>query len=105
MTLDGLMSRWMMPFWWACWIAWHTGLDDLEGDLALDRLGLLGHEDGAHAALADLLQQPVGADDRAQGLGRDHADAGGFVRVVRGFQEAAELLVLPEQRFHALPGV
>ena len=19
------MSRWMMPFWWACWIAWHTG--------------------------------------------------------------------------------
>src|SRR5438105_15902090 len=25
MTLDGLMSRWMMPFWWACWIAWQTG--------------------------------------------------------------------------------
>ena len=24
-TLDGLMSRWMMPFWWACWIAWQTG--------------------------------------------------------------------------------
>src|SRR5207344_2607961 len=19
-TLDGLMSRWMTPFWWACWI-------------------------------------------------------------------------------------
>ena len=18
---DGLMSRWMIPFWWACWIA------------------------------------------------------------------------------------
>ncbi len=44
----------------------HAGLDDLEGDLALDRLGLLGHEDGAHAAFADLLQQLVGADRRAR---------------------------------------
>ena len=34
----------------------HAGLDDLESDLALDRLRLLGHEDDAHAALADLLQ-------------------------------------------------
>ena len=24
-TLDGLMSRWMIPFWCACWIARHTG--------------------------------------------------------------------------------
>ena len=24
-TLDGLMSRWMIPFWWACWTAWQTG--------------------------------------------------------------------------------
>src|SRR5438132_376878 len=24
-TLDGLTSRWMIPFWCACWIAWHTG--------------------------------------------------------------------------------
>ena len=24
-TFDGLMSRWMTPFWCACWIAWHTG--------------------------------------------------------------------------------
>ena len=23
-TLDGLMSLWMMPFWWACWIASQT---------------------------------------------------------------------------------
>ena len=43
----------------------HAGLDDLQGDLALDRLGLLRHEDGAHAALADLLQELVRADDRA----------------------------------------
>ena len=41
------------------------GLDDLERDRPLDRLGLLGHEDDAHAAFADLLQQLVGADDRA----------------------------------------
>ena len=34
----------------------HAGLDDLDGDQALDRLGLLGQPDGAHAALADLLQ-------------------------------------------------
>ena len=31
-----------------------------------DRLGLLGHVDGAHAPLADRLQQLVGADDRAR---------------------------------------
>ena len=23
--VTGLMSRWMIPFWWACWIAWQTG--------------------------------------------------------------------------------
>src|SRR5262249_49659682 len=34
----------------------HTGLDDLESDFALPRLRLLGHEAGAHAASADLLQ-------------------------------------------------
>ena len=34
----------------------HAGLDELQRDQALDRLGLLGHPDGAHAALADLLR-------------------------------------------------
>ena len=43
----------------------HAGLDDLERDLAADRLLLLGHVDDAHAAFADLLQQLVRADDRA----------------------------------------
>ena len=33
----------------------HARLDDLERGLALHGLGLLGHEDRAHAALADLL--------------------------------------------------
>lgn len=37
-------------------------LDDLEGDLALHGLGLLGEEDGAHAALAQGVQDAVGAD-------------------------------------------
>ena len=43
----------------------HARLDDLERDRPLDRLGLLGHEHDAHAAFADLLQQLVGADERA----------------------------------------
>ena len=43
----------------------HAGLDDLQGDLAPDRLGLLSHENDAHPALADLLQQLIGADDIA----------------------------------------
>jgi hypothetical protein len=24
---EGLMSRWMMPFWCACWMAWQTGMN------------------------------------------------------------------------------
>ena len=47
----------------------HARLDDLEGDHAADRLFLLGHEDDAHAAFADLLQQLVGADDGAGAFG------------------------------------
>ena len=34
----------------------HARLEDLEGHLAADRLLLLGHEDQAEAAFADLLQ-------------------------------------------------
>ena len=26
-TFEGLMSRWMIPFWCACWIAWQTGMN------------------------------------------------------------------------------
>ena len=43
----------------------HARLDDLQGHLPPDRLGLLGHVDDAHAPFADLLQELVGADDRA----------------------------------------
>ena len=43
----------------------HPSLDDLERDPAADRLDLLGHEDRAHAPLADLLEQLVRPDPRA----------------------------------------
>ena len=43
----------------------HARLDDLQRDAAADRLGLLGDIDDAHAPFADLLQQLVGADERA----------------------------------------
>ena len=37
----------------------HARLDDLERHLAADRLGLLGHVDDAHPALAEQLEDPV----------------------------------------------
>ena len=47
----------------------HARLDDLQGHLAANRLLLDGHEDRAHAAFADLLDQLVGADVGAGLLG------------------------------------
>ena len=47
----------------------HPRLDDLERDLAAHGLLLLGDEHQAHAPLADLLHQLVGADHRAGPLG------------------------------------
>ena len=46
----------------------HARLDDLQRHPAADRVVLLGHVDDAHAPFADLLQQLVRADDRAEGL-------------------------------------
>ena len=46
----------------------HAGLDQLDGDQALDRLGLLGHPDAAHAPFADLLNELVRADHHAGGF-------------------------------------
>jgi hypothetical protein len=43
----------------------HAGLEDLERDHAPDRLPLLRHEHDAKAALADLLEQLVAANDAA----------------------------------------
>ena len=44
----------------------HPRLDQLDRDQPLDRLGLLGHPDRTHAALAHLLDQLVRADDSAR---------------------------------------
>jgi hypothetical protein len=47
----------------------HAELDDLERDLAPHRRFLLGHEDDAEAALADLLKQAIGAEPHPRHLG------------------------------------
>ena len=73
------------------WRGVHAGLDDLQGDPAADGPVLLGHEDGAHAALADLLEQLVRADPAAGALGdrpggrrrRGARQVGGIDRRVR----------------------
>ena len=70
----------------------HARLDELEGDAALDRLGLLGDPDGAHAAFADLLQQLVAADFLAGALGCRLFDRGDRSR--GDFDRAAGLLVV-----------
>src|SRR5438270_463431 len=65
-------------------VAVHARLDDLQGDAAADRGGLLGDEDQAHAALADLLQQLVRAEHapRPFGGGRDvGGESPGAVRI------------------------
>ena len=74
----------------------HAGLDDLQGDQAPDRLGLLGHVDRAHAAFADLLQELVGADDRAGALGCRRLIEGGPVSR-RCFEKRSHLLMMQEQ--------
>src|SRR5262249_51133329 len=67
----------------------------LQRHLAAYGLGLLGQEDDAEAALADLLQQLVWADDRARPLAAGRP-VGGFGR---GFEETAHLLMRLEQTF------
>ena len=72
----------------------HARLDDLQRHLAADGLRLLGHVDDAHAPFADLLQQLVGADDRAGALGdRRQSTVDGQRPPAGRFQEAAALLV------------
>jgi hypothetical protein len=84
-------------------------LDDLQRHLALDGLGLLGHEDGAHAALADLLQQLVRPNHRAgtfaddqflEGGGRG-TQAGGAIQVGSPFLGRPPFQGCQEDRVHA----
>ena len=81
----------------------HAGLDDLERDRPLDRLGLLGHEHDAHAAFADLLQQLVGADDRAGPLGDGRLVVDGGIAVRRLLQESLYLGVGCQQLVELCP--
>jgi hypothetical protein len=55
----------------------HARLDDLHGDRAFDRPGLMGHVDGAHAAFTDPLDQLVRADGHAGAFPDDGRIDGG----------------------------
>src|SRR5262245_49337776 len=89
----------------------HARLDDLEGNPALDRLGLLGHPDGSHAAFADQLQQLVRAElsaraflhRRREGLGPRVEVAGHDWSFHRPLQEVARLEMGFHQLLHLLP--
>src|SRR5262249_16388178 len=74
------------------------------------RLLLLGHPNGAHAPLANRLEQLVRTDAAAGALRRERrllAGGGGLVGGVwtnrRRFQEAARPLIDPEKAFHPFP--
>ena len=54
---------------------------------------LLGHEDDAEAAFADLLQQLVGADDRARLLGNRLHGSGALSVEGRSIEKAAHIIV------------
>ena len=54
----------------------HTDLDQLEGDLALDGLGLIGAVDGAHPAFAEDVSERVPTRDDPV---RDEASVAGVV--------------------------
>jgi len=91
----------------------HAGLDDLQRDLALHGVGLLGHEDGAHAAFADLLQQLVWADDGARGFRGRRRGAVALPRQIlvhskrrghgRPLQETSRTVMCFQQRIDPLP--
>ena len=78
----------------------HARLDDLQRDLAAHGLRLLGHVDDAHAALADLLHQLVGADDwtRPARASRDSiADRRRCQESARAIMRVDQCLDLPPQ--------
>ncbi len=80
----------------------HAGLDDLQGDEPPHRVGLLGHVDGAHAALADRLQELVGDDDGTGPLiSRRHVDCRSAD--VRHVQQPQRPRVRPQQGLDLVP--
>ena len=88
----------------------HSRLDDLHGDLAADRLPLLGHVDHGHAPFADLLQELVTADGLAGSFGHGgFVQGGGEMRAegslqkVLGFGPSVQQLLHPKPKVSVIP--
>ena len=69
-TLDGLRSRWMTPFWWACWTAWQTGTNSSSRSRGVSRcvVAVLGDRD-ALDQLHDEVRPAVGGRPGVEHLG------------------------------------
>jgi hypothetical protein len=81
----------------------HARLDNLEGDLAANRLELLGHVDNAHAPLADLLEELVRADVRAGHLGRGLLSERAALAGRGSFQETLDFGISGQQLLQPHP--
>ena len=78
--LEGLMSRWMMPFWWACWMAFADLLKELVAPEGLaDGVvgGIVGEVDpeggsrvdgGVEEVVGGVVRSEEGLDALAEGL-------------------------------------
>lgn len=79
---DGLRSRWMIPFWWACWMARQTGMKSSIRSRMLRRLGIAILRD------RDALDQLHGEVGHAR-CGRPGVKHASDVRVVHHRQRLA----------------
>ena len=80
----------------------HARLDHFDGDLAANRLLLLGDEDQSHAPLADLLHQLICAYDRARTFADPRLSDRGGESKSRSSQEAARVLMGVKKHFQTL---
>ena len=86
------------------WRVSMPGLMIFSATLRRTGLGLLGHEDRAHAAFADLLQQLVGADQRAGPSSADRPPGGRrFSSKAGGSGAGSSRLIASEQFDQATP--
>jgi hypothetical protein len=76
----------------------HAGFEDLEGNLTADRLLLLGDEDQAHAAFADLFHQTVRADNTSGTLADRRVKS--LRRSNRGAFQELSLVIGGQQRLN-----
>jgi hypothetical protein len=80
----------------------HPRLDDLQSHPAADRLTLLGHEDHAHAAFANFLQQLVAADGYAGAFGDRLLGGGGHHGRWRS-EQVTRIRMSPKQGLYSFP--